>query len=137
VNRFSSRVAIRENAQPRPTAAFRARWRDVRHQQLEMHSALAGEGMRFVAWLVLESLFELIQETGDSVSQAMVAERAGLSKVVTSHWLIRMEMDELLDRGVGEDERTNSVLITILGEEVLERCSACLAAVGLPTNNGG
>lgn len=96
-----------------------------------MKRALGGEGMRLVEWLVLESLFELIQETGDCVSQAMIAERAGLSEMVTSHWLIRMEMNDLLDRGVGEDERTNRVLTTALGEEVLERCSARLAAAGL------
>jgi hypothetical protein len=78
-----------------------------------------------------DSLFELTQETGDCVSQAMIAERAGLSEMVTSHWLIRMERDDLLDRGVGEDERTYRVLTTTWGEEVLERCSACLAAAGL------
>lgn len=118
-------------AQPRPTAATRARWRQVKREQLEMKRALAREGMRFVEWLVLESRFELLQETGDCVSQVMIAERAGLSAMVTSHWLIRMERADLLDRGVGEGERSYRVLTSTLGEEVLERCSACLAAAGL------
>jgi DNA-binding MarR family transcriptional regulator len=128
---FSSPADLQRHAKTRSTAKARRRWRDARDYQVNVQRALSGLGLRFVEWLLLESLYELLQETGDGVSQTMIAERAGVSEMVASKWLIRMEYDGLLDRGLGEDERSHVVNTTTVGEEALARSDELLKARGL------
>jgi hypothetical protein len=117
------------------TAACRERWRDARRFQAKAQKALAWTDMSFVEWLLLEALAELVQETGDAVSQQAVAARAGVSKVVASYWMSDMEQDCLLDRGLGEDTRSYLLLLSEEGIEALERCREALSQAGL-TDDG-
>jgi hypothetical protein len=83
----------------RPSAAARKRWRDVRAFQADVQTVLAGASVQFMEWLLLETLQELVDETGDAVCQSAVAERAGLTRKVASYWLIMMSETALVDRG--------------------------------------
>ena len=72
------------------TAAARKRWRDARAFQADVQVTLSELRVQFMEWLLLETVCELCDETGDAVSQNMVAERAGLTRQVASYWLIVM-----------------------------------------------
>jgi DNA-binding MarR family transcriptional regulator len=79
-------------------------------------------------WLLLESLAELIAERKDAVSQSAVAERAGLSRMVTSYWMILMSEEDLVDRGPDEDGRTYRIWMTEAGAATLRQCNDRLEA---------
>ena len=91
--------------------------------------------MSFSEWLLLEALDELVRETGDAVSQQAVTARTGVSKVMASYWMTKMEQDCLLDRGLGEDTRSYLLLLSEEGVEALVRCREASRAAGL-TDDG-
>src|SRR5687768_8283634 len=87
----------------RRSAPVREKWRAARSFQVAAQKELGNVAVPFVMWLLLESLAELIAERLDAVSQAAVAERAGLSRMVTSYWMVVMSDDGLVDRGPDGD----------------------------------
>lgn len=113
----------------RPTAQLRQRWRDARQFQTRAQNAL--KGYAFFEWLLLEALQELLDETGDAVSQIQIAERAGLTKMLTSYWMSDMADRGLVDRGPALDGRSYRIIMSTLGTRVLGECSERLAAAGL------
>ena len=120
----------RDNARAvRPTAQLRQRWRQSRQFQTRAQKALGGYA--FFEWLLLEALQELLDETGDAVSQIQVAERAGLTKMLTSYWMSDMAERGLVDRGPALDGRSYRIIMGELGKRVLAQCSDRLAAAGL------
>lgn len=120
----------RDNARAvRPTAQLRGRWREARQFQTRAQKAL--RGYAFFEWLLLEALQELLHETGDAVSQIQIAERAGLTKMLTSYWMSDMAERGLVDRGPALDGRSYRIILSKLGEQVLGQCSERLAAAGL------
>ena len=86
-------------AGPRVSSAARARWRAARLFQQQAQLVLATEQVPFVQWLLLETLKELLDEGRESVSQAAVANRAGLARGVGSYWMVMLEEFGLVDRG--------------------------------------
>jgi DNA-binding MarR family transcriptional regulator len=87
----------------------------------------------FGMWLVLETLYELLEHTGDAVSQAAVAERAGMTKMVVSYWMTLMDGEGFISRQPDSDGRAYRVITTKFGDETLEMCNQRLAALGLGT----
>ncbi len=88
-------------------------------------------------WLVLETLQDIIDQTGDAANQASVAERSGLTKKVVSFWMIALSEEGLVDRGPDIDGRAHRVILTKYGTETLLRCRAQLCeggtrSMGLP-----
>ena len=116
---------------PRPSAEQRRRWREARQFQVRAQRALGAIGMPFVEWLLLESLQELIDETGDAVSQAQVADRAGLTKMIASYWMGLMDEHGLIDRGPALDGRSYRVYVGERGADALKVAAARLRAAGL------
>jgi DNA-binding MarR family transcriptional regulator len=82
-------------------------------------------------WLVLETLYELLEHTGDAVSQAVVAERAGMTKMVVSYWMSLMADEGYVSREPDSDGRAYRVITTTFGDETLAMCNERLAALGL------
>jgi hypothetical protein len=115
----------------RRSAAARKRWRDARAFQADVQTVLAGFAIQFMEWLLLETLHELIDETGDAVSQSAIAERAGLTRKVASYWLILMSETALVDRGPCSEGTAWRVLLTDLGERTLLTCNERLEQAGL------
>ncbi|HEX2870499.1 MAG TPA: MarR family winged helix-turn-helix transcriptional regulator [Polyangiaceae bacterium] len=87
--------------------------------------------MPFAMWLLLETLQELLDETGDAVSQNALAERTGLTRHVTSYWMILMSEEGLIDRGPHPNIAAWRVILTELGERTLAACNQRLEAAGL------
>jgi DNA-binding MarR family transcriptional regulator len=85
----------------------------------------------FFEWLILETLQELLDETGDAVSQIEIARRAGLSKTKASHWMFWMEEHGLIDRGPSSDGRAYRIWLGGRGEELLRICNERLEAAGI------
>lgn len=114
-----------------PSASARRQWRAAREFQVRTQEILANARVSFVQWLVLESLRELILEHRDAVSQARVAERTGLSRMVTSYWMILLDEEGLIDRGPDQEGRAYRVLLSKLGEETLRQCNERLSLSGI------
>lgn len=129
---MSRQAAAAEHVEATPlTSVRRERWRAARRFQVAAKRALAKTDMSFSEWLLLEALDELVRETGDAVSQQAVAARAGVSKVMASYWMTKLEQDCLLDRGLGEDTRSYLLLLSEEGAEALARCREALGRAGL------
>ncbi len=60
------------------------------------------------AALVLETLQDIIDRTGDAANQASVAERSGLTKKVVLFWMIALSEEGLVDRGPDIDGRAHT-----------------------------
>ena len=95
----TARVVLPPRETHRPSAAARKRWRDARLFQRDVQQTLARAHVEFTEWLLLETLQELLDERGCAVSQAEIAERAGLARKVASYWMIVMDEAGLVDRG--------------------------------------
>jgi len=112
----------------RRSAAARESWRAARAFQVAAQKELRNVFVPFIQWLLLEALAELIAERQDAVSQCAVAERAGLSRMVTSRWMIFMSDLGLVDRGPDADGRAYRIWMTELGAETLRVCNDRLEA---------
>jgi hypothetical protein len=112
-----------------PTARLRQAWRAARDFQTEVQRALGSTA--FIEWLLLETLQDLLDETRDAVNQAAIAQRAGLTKMVTSYWMAAMAEEGLVSRGPALDGRAYRIFIDELGELVLRECWERLEGAGL------
>ncbi len=115
----------------RRSAVARKRWRDARAFQVDVQTLLARACVQFTEWLLLETLQELLDETGDAVGQAAIAERAGLTRKVASYWLIVMSENALVDRGPASEGTAWRVILTDFGEQTLRVCNERLEEAGL------
>lgn len=121
----------REAPRGLPSAAARKQWRDARRFQIHAQEILANVGVPFVQWVVLESLRELSLEHRDAATPARVAERTGLSRIVTSYWLILLDEKGLIERGAQRSISAYRVLLSPRGEETLRQCNERLGLSGL------
>jgi DNA-binding MarR family transcriptional regulator len=109
----------------------RRRWRAARAFQVSVQQLLAVEGVQFMEWLLLATLRELIEETGDAVSQSAIADRAGLTRQIASYWLITLSEGALVNRQPAAEGQAWRVLLTTLGERTLQSCNERLEAAEL------
>jgi DNA-binding MarR family transcriptional regulator len=123
-------TSVVSTTEPRTTEQ-RKQWRNARHFQRRVQKALQPTGLTFLTWLLLEALHELLEETKEPVSQQAVAERAGISKALASYWMVGMEEDCFIDRGLGEDPRSYLILMLDEGSEVLAHSRRVLQRAGL------
>lgn len=114
-----------------PTALARQRWREARQFQAKAQKVLANAGVHFIEWLLLESLRELLLEHRAAVSQETIAERSGLTFMVTSYWMLVLDEEGLIDRGPEPAGRANRILLSSLGAETLRVCNERLTQSGL------
>lgn len=118
------------NHDPSLTAAPRESWRRAWQLERAMSSALGSHG-DFRAWLLLESLHELVRETGDAVSQAQLVERTGLSSRVISYQMSWLSEHGFVDRGPALDGRSYRIYLSADGELTLLAYADRLRAAGL------
>ncbi|RYZ08212.1 MAG: hypothetical protein EOO73_09115 [Myxococcales bacterium] len=112
-----------------PGKIHRERWREAKRFQRRVQSALVGLRVSFSEWLVLSTIDELGLEHGENVSQNLVAERTGLTRVTAGHWARVLERKGLVDRGEHYNLRAWGVVLTQEGASTLERCNERLAFV--------
>lgn len=125
-----SEAASTAVASPRATAGYRKVWREARIFEAKAQYAFR-EHASFTQWLLLECLQELLEETGDAVSQVAIAERAGLPKSLVSYWMALMDEEGLVSRGPALDGRAYRIWMGERGERVRRRCAEELAEAGL------
>ena len=99
--------------------------------QADAQMVLTRTGIQFTEWLLLETIQELLDETGDAVSQSAIAQHAGLTRKVASYWLILMRENALIDRGPASEGTAWRVILTDLGERTLRACNERLEEAGL------
>jgi hypothetical protein len=119
----------RAEAAPGPTTRLRAAWRASHRFQMAAQKALGRN--TFYEWLLLEALKELIDETGDAVSQIAIAKRAVVTKMMASYWMLWMEEHGLVSRGPSADGRAYRILLGELAEDTLRAWNERLEAAGI------
>src|SRR5262245_59753042 len=95
--------------QERVSAKAREKWREARRFQMATQRAVV---MKFVEWLLLETLAELVEERDGPVPQVAIAERAGVSDKLTSYWMTMLHEIGFVERGPDEDGRAYDVYLT-------------------------
>jgi DNA-binding MarR family transcriptional regulator len=104
---------------PRARAGF-ALWRDAMAWQRAVNRALKKLGLTHTQFLVLSALDAAFKRSGEAVTQAAIAEEAGLDKVTVSTVLKTLDSRSLISRDVGHDDRRSwRIMITSSGERVL------------------
>jgi DNA-binding MarR family transcriptional regulator len=91
--------------------------------------------LTFAQWLVLESTYGLIVETGDATNQAAVAVRMELDKMTVSQVMTTLDERGLVDRGPDLTGRAYRIWVTSSGQRALSKGrerveAASLAALG-------
>lgn len=110
---------------------MRKKWREAKQFQEGVRRALAPLKTEFDEWLLLETLSELLAESGEGASQAQVARRAGLSQMATSRWMSLLSEWGAVDREPQWDGRGYSIFLTEMGRETLRVCNEALRAAEL------
>ncbi len=82
------------------TEARKARWFAAMRWRRQVEALLAGVGVTFTQWLVLDALRELIAAMEDAVSQNDVARRLELDRVTVSEVMRALERKQLVSRGI-------------------------------------
>jgi hypothetical protein len=80
---------------------------------------------------VLETLAELVAEANAPVSQAAIADRAGLSDKITSYWMTMLDELGFVNRAPEDDARAYGVLLSEDGKRLLELLNARLERSGV------
>jgi DNA-binding MarR family transcriptional regulator len=96
-----------------------ARWRGAMSWRGRVESALAGSGLRFNEWLVLEATCRLVSETADAVSQNQVATRVQLSRMSVTNAIRALEKRRFVSRGGPMSGPAWRVFVTREGVELL------------------
>ena len=62
-------VGKRKRVEGRATGSGKLQWREAQRWRRRVDGALAGSGLTFRQWLVLDAIRSLVEETGDAVNQ--------------------------------------------------------------------
>lgn len=127
----SRSILLAHGEHARRSVAARKRWRDARAFQANVQAVLSKDCVSFMEWLLLETVQELFDETGDAVSQNLVAARAGLTRQIVSYWMIVMSEMALFDRGPAAEGCAWRVILTEHGALTLQACNERLEEAGL------
>jgi DNA-binding MarR family transcriptional regulator len=86
-----------------------------------VRAALAGSGLRFNEWLVLETTRRLVHQTGDDVSQNQVATRLRLSRMSVTNAMRSLNHKGLVSRGGAMSGPAWRVFVTREGVRFLRK----------------
>lgn len=113
-------------------ASAKAEWRSAMRWRRAVEEELAGIGLGFTEWLVLDSADELIRETQDAVSQNAIAARAELEKMTVSLVARKLERRGLLSRAPSYGGRPSlRIFLTQKGERLAEEARTRAELVSL------
>ncbi len=99
--------------------ALKAQWWRAMRWRAAVESRLAGTGLTFTQWLVLDALRDLIRESDDAVNQSEVAARVALSRANVSFVMGALERKWLVSRGPDLTGRAWRIFLTDSGEQLL------------------
>jgi DNA-binding MarR family transcriptional regulator len=110
------------------TGALKAQWWRAMRWRAAVESSLAGTGLTFTQWLVLDALRDLIRESDDAVNQSEVAARVALSRANVSFVMRTLERKWLVSRGPDLTGRAWRIFLTDSGEQLLCTVAAQVGA---------
>jgi DNA-binding MarR family transcriptional regulator len=85
-------------------------------------AVLTAAGLTFTQWLVLDALQELIEETGDAVSQNEVCARVELDRSTVSAVMRLLQEKQLVSRGIDITGRAWRVFLHGRASAILQAC---------------
>lgn len=88
------------------------RWRRT------VESELTQLRLTFTQWLVLDATNQLVRETGDAVSQVMVAARLELDQMTVSQVMRTLSRTGLVDRGISAGRPAYRIIVTARGQKL-------------------
>lgn len=100
-------------------SALKAQWWRAMRWRAAVESSLAGTGLTFTQWLVLDALRDLIRESDDAVNQSEVGARLALSRANVSFVMRALERKWLVSRGPDLTGRAWRIFLTDDGERLL------------------
>lgn len=110
------------------TEVCKARWFAAMCWRRQLEAVLAGVGITFTEWLVLDALRELIAERDDAVSQNDVARRLELNRMTVSGVMRGLERKGLVSRGIDMSGRAWRVFLNAKADVLLREIAPALEA---------
>jgi DNA-binding MarR family transcriptional regulator len=101
------------------------RWRNA------VETDLADIAMTFTQWLVLDTLDELIRETGDAVNQSAIATRTQLDRTTVSQVMRSHDDRGFISREPGFGRLNYRIWLTTEGENAVIVGRACVKAASI------
>ena len=111
------------------TEAWKAHWKRAMRWRRAVEGALAGTGLTFTQWFVLEALRELVAETGEAATQTEVAARVELDQGTVSLVMGTLDRKHLVDRGPDMTGRARRTLLTDRSKRLLREVAGAIEAV--------
>jgi DNA-binding MarR family transcriptional regulator len=105
-------------------AAVKAQWWRAMRWRIAVEAALAGSGLSFTQWLVLDAMRDLIAERDDAVNQSEVAARVALSRAQMSSVMQELERKWLVSRGPDLNGRAWRIWLLQPAEALLDEVAA-------------
>ena len=110
------------------TNARTAHWKSAARWRRAVEKALAGSGLTFTQWFVLDGLRELIVETDEAATQTEVAARVELDQGTISLVMATLDRKDLVDRGPDITGRARRTLLTDRSKRLLSDVAAAIEA---------
>lgn len=108
----------------RVTDVRKAQWLAALRWRKQIQAVCTRQGLTFPQWLLLDSIRQLIAETGDAVIQAQVAARLELDEPRISEITRQLEEKELVDRGEDISGKAWRVILTTKAKRLLRELEA-------------
>jgi DNA-binding MarR family transcriptional regulator len=106
------------------TAVQKGRWKAAMQWRRAVEGALAGTGLTFTQWLLLDALGELTAETNDAAIQSEVAARVGLDQGTVSLVMGTLADKALVDRAPDITGRAWRTYLTKRAQQILRDTAA-------------
>jgi DNA-binding MarR family transcriptional regulator len=116
------------------TNALKARWKIAARWRRAVEKALAGTGLTFTQWQVLDALDELIAETDEAATQSEVAARLELDHGTISIVMRTLADRALVDRCPDLSGRALRVLLTKRSTCLLRECAEAVELASVRLN---
>ena len=110
------------------TDARKAHWKNAVRWRRAVEAALAGTGLTFTQWFVLDALRELIVETDEAATQTEVAARVELGHGTVSMVMGTLARKYLVDREPDFSGRAWRTLLTDRSRRLLCEVAAAIEA---------
>ncbi|HET7542714.1 MAG TPA: MarR family transcriptional regulator [Polyangiaceae bacterium] len=112
----------------RATDVRKAEWRRAMRWRRQIQSVCGASGLTFTQWLILDSVRDLISETGDAVIQEEIAARLELDPATICEVMQRLEAKALVSRGADITCKAWRVFLTGRAEQLLRDIDARIEA---------